>query len=438
MSCFRSPTPESGFRRRTSARSSNRSAPPRAPRRARGSDFAMIYGFVKQSKGHIRLYSEVGQGTTAKIYCRAWRGPRNQFRSRGATRGERANTVGRARRSRADRRGRRGCARFDCRLAPRIGLFGPRRAQRRRSPLRLQGSERIDVLFTDVVLSAEHERANARRRSAGPAPRALPVLFTTGYARNAIIRDGRLSNGRTHFSPSPTRSEQSRKNCARSSTPRRRPEAHGAGIKEAKVTGSIDDGAGPFLGTLLRQIMAGAAKGTMLVPGDEHACMVRSAGVHAVRVAVDRDRRDGYGGLRGERRLDRPVSRVAEDKLVAMPVGVDDDLDEVGIVEGARAVRSKVASSNAQVGDHMRHKRRAMARRSLIKPRAPAFAVEIFGTRKTASSAALAGSIRRARCPGYCTNCPRRARRRAGATAPRRRKPPARPSHSRREFARSI
>jgi hypothetical protein len=41
---------------------------------------------------------------------------------------------------------------------------------------------------------------------------------------------------------------------------------------------------------------------------------------HNARVAVDRDRRNGYGRLRRERRPDRRIGRVTGDKLVAMPL----------------------------------------------------------------------------------------------------------------------
>jgi CHASE3 domain sensor protein/CheY-like chemotaxis protein len=67
--------------------------------------------------------------------------------------------------------------------------------------VRLQGSERIDILFTDVVLP---QGMNGRALAlAGSALRpGLPVLFTTGYARNAIIRNGGLDPG-AHFLAKP-------------------------------------------------------------------------------------------------------------------------------------------------------------------------------------------------------------------------------------------
>jgi CHASE3 domain sensor protein/CheY-like chemotaxis protein len=63
--------------------------------------------------------------------------------------------------------------------------------------VRLQGSERIDILFTDVVLP-QGMNGRALALEASTLRPGLPVLFTTGYARNAIIRDGGLDPG-AHF-----------------------------------------------------------------------------------------------------------------------------------------------------------------------------------------------------------------------------------------------
>ena len=103
--------------------------------------------------------------------------------------------------------------------------------------VRLQGSERIDILFTDVVLpQGMNGRALALEASA--LRPGLPVLFTTGYARNAIIRNGGLDPA-AHFSASPTRSRKLRKNCAQRSMPRLRLE----GSREGRMARTLWAGA---------------------------------------------------------------------------------------------------------------------------------------------------------------------------------------------------
>jgi CheY-like chemotaxis protein len=58
----------------------------------------------------------------------------------------------------------------------------------------LERQARVDLLFTDVVLPGGMTGAQVAEQARGVRP-SLKVLFTTGYARNAIIHQGRLDKG---------------------------------------------------------------------------------------------------------------------------------------------------------------------------------------------------------------------------------------------------
>jgi signal transduction histidine kinase/ActR/RegA family two-component response regulator len=164
-----------------------------APART-GLGLAMIYGFVKQSKGHIRIYSEVGHGTTAKIYLP---------RMAGAGRIE---TVPAA--ARAEGGPMPGASPgevvlmveddedvLDSTVALLRDLGYSVLAARNGSEAlaQLKRSEKVDILFTDVVLPQGMNGRTLSIEAAALRP-ALPVLFTTGYARNAIIHNGQLDS----------------------------------------------------------------------------------------------------------------------------------------------------------------------------------------------------------------------------------------------------
>jgi CheY-like chemotaxis protein len=155
----------------------------------------MIHGFVKQSKGHVRIYSELGQGTTVKLYL-----PRME----GAARIESAPSAAREESSEIPR-ARAGEVALvvedddDVRdstvaLLEELGYSVLAARNGVEALDRLKDDGRIDILFTDVVLPQGMNGRALSVEAAALRP-ALPVLFTTGYARNAIIHNGRLDPG---------------------------------------------------------------------------------------------------------------------------------------------------------------------------------------------------------------------------------------------------
>lgn len=161
-----------------------------------GLGLAMVYGFVKQSGGHIRVYSEVDQGTTVKIYL-----PRHSDNANLAS-VPRAAPEAPIAESPGARKGETillveddiGVSEYAVSVLEDLG-YRVLTAQDGTEGLDIVNkAKRIDLLFTDVVLGGElngRQLADAVKK----LKPSIPVLFTTGYTRNAIIHHGKLDDG---------------------------------------------------------------------------------------------------------------------------------------------------------------------------------------------------------------------------------------------------
>jgi PAS domain S-box-containing protein len=155
-----------------------------------GLGLSQVYGFVKQSGGHVKIYSEVGQGTTVKIYVPRWIGEHEAIEPTAEAfipEGQQRETIlvieddEDVRSYSVDSLRELGYTVLDARDGP-GGL----------KLLRLH--PHIDLIFTDVVLPNGMTGAQIQREAQQSYPH-IRVLFTTGYARNAIIHHGRLDKG---------------------------------------------------------------------------------------------------------------------------------------------------------------------------------------------------------------------------------------------------
>jgi PAS domain S-box-containing protein len=154
--------------------------------RGTGLGLSMVYGFVKQSGGHVTLYSEQGQGTTVKLYFPRYTGDLD------AADVEQPLPVPKASLEEVilvveDNEDVRT---YSVAILRELGYKVLEAAEADAALRILEGADRVDLLFTDVVLPGRNGRALAD--AAIQMRPNLKVLFTTGYSRNAIVHQGRL------------------------------------------------------------------------------------------------------------------------------------------------------------------------------------------------------------------------------------------------------
>jgi PAS domain S-box-containing protein len=154
-----------------------------------GLGLSMVYGFIKQSGGHIKIYSEEGHGTTVKMYL-----PRA------------ADGVDPSEGMKIDSSAERGSESilvvedddlvrtYVCAQLRSLGYTAIPVADAAQALVEVDRGTKFDLLFTDVIMPGP---MNGRRLADELVKRRpdMKVLFTSGYTENAIVHHGRLDPG---------------------------------------------------------------------------------------------------------------------------------------------------------------------------------------------------------------------------------------------------
>ncbi|HEY2022600.1 PAS domain S-box protein [Paraburkholderia sp.] len=165
-----------------------------------GLGLSMAYGFVKQSGGHIKIYSEPGQGTTVKVYL-----PRSMEKAVELEPVKRVTLTGGSETILVVEDDRR----VQTTVVETLGQLGYTvlKADDAQSALAIvQSGVQIDLMFTDVVMPGPMRSTELAKLATRTLP-DLKVLFTSGYTQNAIVHGGRLDPG-VHLLSKPYSREQ--------------------------------------------------------------------------------------------------------------------------------------------------------------------------------------------------------------------------------------
>jgi signal transduction histidine kinase/ActR/RegA family two-component response regulator len=154
-----------------------------------GLGLAMVYGFVKQSAGHINIYSEKGHGTAVKLYL-----PRALYTQASVPEAhERVMPTG----------GKETILvvedddmvrRYACQQLRSLGYRVIDMDNGADALAFIEQTDSVDLLFTDVVMPGGMN-GRALADAARKLRPTLRVLYTSGYTENAIVHHGRLDPG---------------------------------------------------------------------------------------------------------------------------------------------------------------------------------------------------------------------------------------------------
>jgi PAS domain S-box-containing protein len=153
-----------------------------------GLGLSMVYGFARQSGGHVKIYSEPGNGTTVKLYL-----PRSLDVEDAPLPPETHAVVG-GHETILVAEDDEGVRATVVELLSELG-YRVLKANDAASALSIIDSGMpIDLLFTDVVMPGTLRSPELARKARERQP-GMAVLFTSGYTENAIVHGGRLDAG---------------------------------------------------------------------------------------------------------------------------------------------------------------------------------------------------------------------------------------------------
>lgn len=160
----------------------------KGPGKGTGLGLSMVYGFVKQSAGHVKIYSEEGHGTTVRMYLPPGTGAAVAADIDAPTLAQGGHeTILVVEDDKLVRD-------YVLTQLRSLGYVTLQAANGAEAVALVDAGHQFDLLFTDVIMPGAMNGRQLADEIARRRP-GLKVLFTSGYTENAIIHHGRLDTG---------------------------------------------------------------------------------------------------------------------------------------------------------------------------------------------------------------------------------------------------